>query len=260
MSNQFSLTKRHQGTTNLKLGQSFIKYSTFKLEDNITQEMLVHAMETFKFNDGYRYWISCFYPWGRRGGESFDGNNFTADNLYNLSREYKGSSNGIKEIVKYITIYTAKLPNTLGGDDDEHNDCFYYALKESAGKNKLPKKINTPKKLKSYLQLERDENINFDHIAQLEKEIFPDNTSINVKGIIPYVSKKVHTTLNFNLKLTNGHYISMCNEGKSKHNLNTKLYEFNVERTAQQVLACYIDGDKVHIYNGEYSEISFGIQ
>ena len=63
--------------------------------------------------------------------------------------------------------------------------------------------------------------------------------------------------MNFQLKNENEHFSPLCNEGKSKRNIVSKLYEFQQERTESQVYACFIDGDKVYVYNGEHKELAY---
>ena len=251
------LQRKNQGFTNIQLARNNVKYTTFKVADGITQGKLQKSLENFQFQDGHRYWISAFYRFGRRGGQFFDGNSFSADALYNIAREYKNANNANDELIRYLTIYSVPLPPNRGGLD-RHNDCFYNSLVAILGDNKkLPKIINTAKKLKDFLKLERDDMISYEHIEILEKEVFPENTSISVRSTNPYSSKKVHATLNFNLKLSDEHYSPLCNEGKSKQNVNTKLYEFDLERTPTQLCAVLVDGLKIHVYNGEYKELPY---
>ena len=73
---------------------------------------------------------------------------------------------------------------------------------------------------------------------------------------MPYISKKVHAVLNFNLKLKGEHYIPLCNEGKSKRNLKTKLFEFKTERCSSEVYAVYVKGSVVYAYNGKHQEMT----
>ena len=73
--------------------------------------------------------IGAFYRFGRRGGESFDGNNFNGEtSLYNIAREYKNANNANNESIRYVTVYSVKLQGSAGGADDHHNDCFFNSL------------------------------------------------------------------------------------------------------------------------------------
>jgi hypothetical protein len=215
---------------------------------------MLKAMENFEFKDGFRYWISAYYRFGRRGGHFFDGNNFSDEALYNIGREYKNANNANQETIRCLTVYSVKLP-TAGGHDP-HNDCFYNSLVSILGDNKkLPKIINTAKKLKDYLNLDRDAMISTDHIAVLDEKVFPENTSITVQsGYSPYTSKKLHATLNFNLSLLDEHYTPLANKGKSKKNLVTKLYALQEELLPSDIMAVYFDGAIVRGYNGNYHE------
>ena len=98
------LKPKYKGVTNVKLGQQEVKYATLECVPNVTQGSLMNALENFEFEEGHRYWISAFYRFGRRGGQSFDGNNFNETSLYNIAREYKKANNDNNEVISYDNV------------------------------------------------------------------------------------------------------------------------------------------------------------
>lgn len=245
-----------KGKTNLKVGTNTIKYNTFKANNgSVKLSDIRKYMKEMKFEDNARYWVSLYYKWGERCGKSFDGNNFTDQNLYNPKIEYANANNGDAEDVRYVTIYAVQLPPNAGGDDNKHNDCLYSSLHEIIGfQNKLPEQIKSAGRLKRFLKLDRDDSVPIDRIKDIEA-VFPPYASINVTGDFTYSSIRKNTTINFELYLANGHYSPRKNKGKTKYNVNSQKYEFETERDPRQVYSCYFTDTAVHIYNGEHETI-----
>ena len=86
---------------------------------------------------------------------------------------------------KSFSIYKIPIPVKGGCTKNNHNDCLFYCIKDAIGIDNINVKLNTPKRLKLKLNLERDDKIDVSMIPEVEKLM---SLNINVSGENNYLS------------------------------------------------------------------------
>jgi hypothetical protein len=155
----------------------------------------------------YNFLVSLKYDGGWRSGKIFDLD--AEPELFNVE-EYVDNTGQNKhkninlnqKYFKQVSIF--KIPTTKKGGctKNAHNDCLFYCIKDAIGQDNINIKLNTPKRLKCKLNLERDDKIDIDLMPEVEKLM---SLNINVSGEHIYLSSGEHQRT-MNIILQDGHY------------------------------------------------------
>lgn len=142
--------------------------------------------------------------------------------------------------ISSFDIYLIMRP-TEGGCVGTYNDCFYDCIKALTN-NKLPEKINHPRKLKKFFKVDRKDCIDVNSPQMIELEKLLGNCNINIGGDHQYISHQPddrHYKYYINLK--GKHY-------SPKHVPNRQILgHFHAEKLP---MIFRIDGDNVHTFAG----------
>ena len=153
---------------------------------------------------------------------------------------YFDSINSLLVDTFYVYIFRFDEDGKKVGNSDS-NDCLYNALSFSVNNDKslLPKKINSPSKLKRYFNYERDEKVDIEEVLPELRKLFK-KTTITVVGDYEHIptDKK---QLNITLRVTNGHIKLVHSKTRFiMPSMNTKT----------EIVSMAHCGEDVKIYNG----------
>ena len=179
---------------------TFKKYVSIELAQEKAQELLNRIKDATK-DRSYKYQVSFFVlPIGEwRSGRWFD-----TDVSVPTFEEYEDSKHLWLNVSDMI-IYKSEKPPPKGGCLDkkgiDHHDCLYYAIKDGlyGRTTNLPK---YPNKFKEWLNLSRDEPIDYKDVNRIEEKI---KCNIHVHGDYTYQSPRVYPRT-VNVNSINGHY------------------------------------------------------
>ena len=158
-------------------------------------------------NSTYNFIVSLKYDGGWRSGKIF---NLDAEpELFNVE-EYVDSTGQNKhkninlnqKYFKQVSIFKIPTIKKGGCTKNNRNDCLFYCIKDSIGQDNINVKLNTPKRLKCKLGLNRDDKIDIDLMPEVENLM---SLNINVSGEHSYLSNGEHQRT-MNIILQDGHY------------------------------------------------------
>jgi hypothetical protein len=231
--------------TKFHYGKQQVYQYTFRFSENTTiddsteiiQKLIKSLTKNYnrlEYNINIKFNIESWRM--SNGGAFVNVDDIDLPDAYNLQSLY---------LAKHDTFNTfsifARKPIVYAGGSDIHNDCLYNAIIQAHNfdKNLLPKKINKPWKLKTFLGLERDDLISIDKIQLLEEIL---KCSFTVSGDCNYISPTMKTK-NIALRLAHEHYKLICNKG-SKITFRSKNVDENNIYTIKY-------GDHISIYDGD---------
>ena len=172
----------------------------------------------------------------------FRSSSFFTDNVHMPNLDEYHDTSGFQYVDK-ILVNRLELPSSEGGKDP-HNDCLYNAIKYALGDMYHKQFPKTPKTLKTWLDLKRDNPIDYTQIPILEKKM---NIRINVVGDYHYTSP-LNISRSVTLKLEDGHYT---------YKANSKIYKVLYQQSKEDIRLVYFrkQGDDILTYDGEKESI-----
>ena len=189
--------------------------SAFKAKDaagisNADIEKITRQYSKTEYRKGVRGTcvVSALYNIGWRSGhitkigastEAFDPDNFKEYEKRDEGFDYNEKA---KEF-RIIFIPGGTLPSPSGGSG-EFNDCLFDAIKSMLG-DKMPKAIDTGKKMKDLCGLKRKSKIHHNHLKTIE-EVLKDIATLNCTGTGHHTGKYWNNVFTINLYLCCGHY------------------------------------------------------
>jgi len=92
--------------------------------------------------------------------------------FYDFKNEYEYKGDRIQDSFTMFNL-AIKLVPPAGGCDGEMNDCLWYCLRSIVNKDvdRLPKALNTQKKLKRFLKVKRLDPVHVDRIPSIEAKM-----------------------------------------------------------------------------------------
>jgi hypothetical protein len=205
--------KRKKGDTEKHYVEEVLMTSTEK--NGASKQHIINTVKKIQNvakekNSQYNFMVSIKYGSGIDGWRS--GKIFSLDDepeLFNVD-EYVDSTGQNKhknidlnqKTFSRVVIY--KIPTTKKGGctKNAHNDCLYYCIKEAIGQDNININLNTPKRLKSNLKLDRNDKIDIELMPEVEKLM---SLNINVSGEHTYLSSGEYQRT-MNIILQDGHY------------------------------------------------------
>ena len=123
--------------------------------------------------------------------------------FYDFESEYEYNGDRIQSTFGRFNLLVKLVPKA-GGCDGELNDCLWYCLRDTVNGDVslMPKSINTPKRLKKYLKVTRDDQIAVSLMPLIEEKM---KLSIHVVGDMEVVSMTDHKK-QVSVTLHNGHF------------------------------------------------------
>ena len=112
----------------------------------------------------------------------------------------------VKDYRIYLYVPKTKTKREMkkeGGADGINNNCLWRALKKAYyGRENMPSKISSPKRMKKYLGLAQNAKVHYKYLSKIEDLA---GTRINLSGDQRYISMKKYKKI-INMNLYNGHY------------------------------------------------------
>lgn len=124
--------------------------------------------------------------------------------FYDFKNEYEYKGNRIQDSFTMFNL-AIKLVPPAGGCDGEMNDCLWYCLRSIVNKDvdRLPKALNTQKKLKRFLKVKRLDPVHVDRIPSIEAKM---EINLHIVGDIERRSAGKNYKREAVITLKNGHY------------------------------------------------------
>jgi hypothetical protein len=158
-------------------------------------------------NSPYNFIVSLKYDGGWRSGKIFDLDSepelFNVEEYVDNTGQNKHKNINLNQkYFKQVSIF--KIPTTKKGGCTRNakNDCLFYCIKEAIGQDNINIKLNSPKRLKCKLGLNRNDKIDIDSIPAVENLM---SLNINISGEHIYLSSGEHQRT-MNIILQDGHF------------------------------------------------------
>lgn len=253
---------KKSGNTNVFYKKkSQVSYKQYTLDDRVNRASLLKVLDSFKnrLQDGHIYKFAGFFnTTGYRDGVFFTKANFDKlrnDIIYNFEAEYENADT--EQTCKTFVIYDAKIPNAKGGIDDLQNDCLFTSIIRGLNYNYdlLPTEINSGKKLKEYLKLNRNAKVPLEKVKDIISLLAEKEISIQIIGDHRLETEEQQININielhnehYELKLENMTYIEQLRDqmlkGVDKSKYNRQVYSYFEEK----------ETNKIFTYNGSIVE------
>ena len=228
--------------TNLRINRQRVFSQGFKfnrLMDRNEALQYIRNPLNFQFQAGTNYEFCSYNSYGQRSGKVFNSNTVNDNGiLYDINEEYDEDHGDDTFQYLYLFQWRDRPRQRAGGDTaDEYNNCLYWCINHALGGDEfMPKEIKNPKKFKEFLEIDQRAKVDISLIPKLEslliqksktkdvngKYIDEQYCSITISGDYQYHSPFTNTCLNINIRLKNGHYELINNDGRNNQELILK--------------------------------------
>lgn len=220
--------------TNIHFGKKAVIAQSFKANKYMTRKQIFdyvkQTAQDFKYEGlNVNFQVTAEFPAYWRPGKFLNVNDIadaTDDDMdlviYNKFDKNNPSgdfddSNPNYDMARRFNIYMSpNLQAPRRGGNSNKNDCLWLALAQAFGdRHNLPNEINSPKKLKSFLKLDRNDTVDIKYISKIDELFESKKTTISIYGDHEYLSSR-NEVRNVRILLKAGHYSLRNNEGRER--------------------------------------------